>query len=129
MDKGKGEGHADALVVENAIKEGWLKVEKIEVAMKGFSKFGLHAAEAQIITYSLEKKCDLILLDDDVAREVARILGLKVRGSIGVIVEGIKNKKISVKEGHNLLDELVEVMYISTEVYRKARDIIERLKD
>lgn len=128
VDRGKGEGFPDALLIEGGIKEGWIKVTKAKTVGKGFSRFGLHSAEAQIVSYSLEEKCDLLLLDDDAARELARTLGLKVRGSIGVLVEGIKNKKISIKSGLSSLDELAEAMYISREVYREAREIIEKLK-
>jgi len=78
-----------------------------------------------VISLALNEKYDLILLDDDAARQLARALGLKVRGSIGVIVDALRKKKISKKEALKFLDKLAGVMYLSGEAYMVAREAIE----
>jgi len=90
-----------------------------------FTRFGLNAAEAQLISFCLHEECDLVLLDDDAAREVARALGLSVRGSIGVIIEARKLEKLEKKEALRLLDELSQTMYLSREIYRMAKKVLE----
>lgn len=116
----------DAVSIEKAISDGVIKVAE-HALEANFSTFGLHDAEAEVISLALNEKYDLVLLDDDAARELARSLGLKVRGSIGVIVEALRKKKISKKEATKLLDKLVGVMYLSGEVYAVAREAIERV--
>lgn len=126
VDRGKKEGCVDAVRIEKAIKEGMIKVVK-HAANANFSTFGLHEAEAEVVSLALNEKYDLILLDDDAARELARALGLKVRGSIGVIIDALRKKKISKKEALKFLDKLAGVMYLSGEAYAVAREAIERV--
>jgi len=125
VELGKKEGCADAALIENAVKSGWIKIIKHSVA-RNFSGFGLHDAETGVISLALEEKFDLILLDDDAARELAKMLGLKVRGSIGVITEALQKRKISKKEAIKFLDALASVMYLSSETYREAQEAIEK---
>ncbi len=125
VERGKSEGYADAMPIEGGVKSGWIKVVK-RGAAADFSRFGLHDAEAGIISLALSEKVDLIHLDDDPARELAKALGLKVRGSIGVIVEALKKKRASKKEALKFLNELAGLMYLSGEAYREAREALEK---
>lgn len=126
VERGKEEGCADAVLIESAIESGWIKVAKRGAGIDS-SRFGLHSAEAGVISLALKEKLDLVLLDEDAARELAKMLGLKVRGSIGVIVEALQKKKISKREALKFLNALASVMYLSGEAYREAREAVERL--
>lgn len=126
VERGKEEGCADAVLIESAIKSGWIKVAKRGAAVN-FSRFGLHEAEARVISLALSGNFDLIILDDDAARELAKMLGLKVRGSLGVVIEALQKKKISRKEALKFLNALASVMYLSGEAYREAREAVERV--
>ena len=127
IDRGKEEGYPDALLIETAVKEGWIKVAGAELSInETLTRFGLNMAEAQLISFCLHEECDLVLLDDDAAREVARTLGLSVRGSIGVIIEARKLEKLEKKEALGLLDELSQVMYLSREIFQMARKTLEK---
>ncbi|MFQ5816209.1 MAG: hypothetical protein ACE5G7_06905, partial [Candidatus Hydrothermarchaeaceae archaeon] len=108
-----------------AIKEGWIKIVEHGARKDEHTRFGIHKAEAGLISYALDKDVELILLDDDAAREVARALGLAVRGSVGVLIEALKKDKISKKRALEMLDGLTNVMYLSSEVYKTARNSIE----
>ncbi|MBI5253031.1 MAG: hypothetical protein HY930_01325 [Euryarchaeota archaeon] len=125
VERGKEEGCADAILIKDAIETGAIKVVRHGTA-RDFSRFGLHEAEANVISLVLNEKFDLILLDEDAARELARMLGLKVRGSIGVIIEALRKKRITRKEALKFLNELASVMYLSGEAYREAREAIEK---
>lgn len=49
--------------------------------------YQLDYAESRAIVLALSEPCDLILLDDRQARNVAAYLGLTVKGSLGVLAE------------------------------------------
>lgn len=122
---GEKERCPDVILIENAIQKRWIKIVNSGERKEEFIRFGIHQAEAEIISYALEENVDLILLDDDAAREVARTLSLEVRGSIGILIEALKKNKISKRKALKMLDRLTDVMYLNSEVYKTARDSVE----
>ncbi len=130
VDKGKDKGYTDALLVEEAMERGWIKVVHLDVDdkfVKAAEIAGLHAAEIAVVYYAYRNSITA-LLDDDAARTFARGLGIRVRGSLGLLVEGLKDGVISGSEALKGLDELSRVMYLSSDVYRIVLREIERLK-
>jgi len=130
VDKGKEKGFTDALLVEKAIEEGWIKVIDVSVDDK-FAKAaevaGLHKAEITVVYYAY-KNGITALLDEDAARVFARGLGVKVRGSLGLLIEGLKEGLISYSEAVKGLDDLSKVMYLSSDVYKLVLREIEKWK-
>lgn len=130
VDVGKEKGYADAILVEKAIEDGWIKVIRVKVDEK-FAKIarlaGLHEAEIGVVYYAFKNKITA-LLDEDAARVFARGLGVKVRGSLGLLIEGLKEGLISYAEALEGLDKLAEVMYLSSNVYRLVLKEIEEWK-
>jgi len=57
--------------------------------------FQLDSGEQQVILHGLKDETDLILIDDKVARNTAEYLGLRVKGTLGVLVEGRRRNLIS----------------------------------
>ncbi len=101
----KGEGKPGALLVKNAVKEGWIKV--IEIKEKNLSKFLmsiLDYGEAEAIILAQEIKADLIILDNREPRLFAHQIGLKVIGTVGVILKAYDRQiiKDSLEEIHKL---------------------------
>ena len=130
VDKGKEKGFTDALLVEKAIEEGWIKVIDVSVDDK-FAKAaevaGLHKSEITVVYYAY-KNGITALLDEDAARVFARGLGVKVRGSLGLLIEGLKKGLISYSEAVKGLDDLSKVMYLSSDVYKLVLREIEKWK-
>lgn len=128
VDRGKEKGFTDALLVEKAIEDGWIKVINVSVDNK-FAKAaelaGLHKAEMSVVYYAY-KNGITALLDEDVARVFARSLGVRVRGSLGLLIEGLKEGAISHSEAVKGLDNLSKVMYLSSDVYKLALREIEK---
>lgn len=116
IDQGKEEGAFDALLIEDAIKEGWIKIEKIEDDKK-FT--GIHKGEGNTIMLANGYKC-LVLIDEEDAREVARAMGLKVRGCLYVLKEGVERGLLSKDEAIKTLDDMIDYGFrISTRIYAK----------
>ncbi len=130
VNKGKEKGFTDALLVEKAIEDGWIKVINVSVDDK-FAKAaevaGLHEAEIAVVYYAY-KNGITALLDEDAARVFARGLGVKVRGSLGLLIEGLKEGLISYSEAVKSLDDLSKIMYLSSNVYKLALREIEKWK-
>ena len=76
----------------------------------------LHAGEVEsMILAQKPNKADLIILDDNAARKTAKFLGLKVTGTLGVLVKAKQCNLIT--EVKPILDEMVRNgLYISDEV-------------
>jgi hypothetical protein len=93
----EGKNRKEVEVIKNA---EWIKV--LEVKDKKLVKLlqsSLDDGESEAIALSLEIGADLILLDDSDAREKARLYGLSITGTIGILLRAKKDKKItSLKE-------------------------------
>lgn len=81
----EGGNSEDALAIKNA---KWIKVEKIsDEKLKRALMFELDEGESEAIVLAIERNAELILIDDYDGREVARALGLKVVGTIGILLK------------------------------------------
>ena len=54
----------------------------------------LDAGEAAAIALAMEEGADLILIDERKGRKIARLLGLAVRGTLGVLVEAKRREQV-----------------------------------
>jgi predicted nucleic acid-binding protein len=86
----------------------------------------LSFADNCILTLAAEKQADMILSDDRLLRKTAAIEGLRVIGTIGVLIRAAKFSLLTQKKSVEMLDELVKDhnFRISTRVYEVARDAI-----
>ena len=86
----------DRKEVEAIKKAEWIRVAEVQdkKLVKLLQSF-LDDGESEAIALSLESGADLILLDDSDARENARIYGLTVTGTLGVLLRAKKDRKIS----------------------------------
>jgi len=100
-------------------KAKWIRVRKIkDVNLKRALMMELDEGEAEAIVLALEDSADLILLDDYEARRVARSFGLKVTGTIGILLRAKHEGKIK-----SLKDEIEGLMktgfWMSGELYER----------
>ncbi len=94
---------------------------QLQKAMKQFLKGlpeDLGVGEQEVIALALEKKADLVILDNQRGRGIARERGLSVTGTVGVLVEARDRKVIpSVRRE---LDRLIEAgMWIDEVFYHR----------
>jgi predicted nucleic acid-binding protein len=71
------------------IKEAdWIKVEKVKnQEYVRFLQTDLDFGEAEVIALAYEKRADLVIIDEKIARRIARQIGLDVIGSIGILLK------------------------------------------
>jgi len=95
----------------------------------------IHAGEASVLALAKELQNNtgesVIIIDDLAAREIARTLGLKVTGTIGVLIKATHLKFINVEKCKNFLHNLVEntTFRISSALYSKILKEIEKIND
>ncbi len=127
VDRGKQKGSPDALLIENAIEDGWIVVASVNLPVdlaKLCERAGLQRGEAAVLVYAVEKKVPA-LLDDEAARLLGRSFKIQVRGTLGILLEAVRVGELERMEALSKLDELSELMYMSSELYKLARKTLE----
>jgi hypothetical protein len=93
----------------------WLPVWTLqETEVPHYQQFlqRLNAGEAACLAMALERNCR-VLTDDRDAREFARRLQIPLSGTLGVLVRLIDTKQLTVKQGDQLLHEMLAAGYRS----------------
>lgn len=95
----------DMACVQIRSARGWIHVEQIQdQTEKKMYKAKLHAGEVEVMVLAQEQNADLVIIDDNAAKKTARYLGLKVTGTLGVL---LKAKQQGILEQiHPLLSEM-----------------------
>jgi|Deesub1362B_J571_1020462.scaffolds.fasta_scaffold02390_6 hypothetical protein len=118
--RGKEEGYADALLVEEAIKEGWIRVENAPL-MKKLEEYGIDRGEAEAISLALKLKSREILIDQSHARFAAEVVGLIPRGTLFVLLKALRMNFLTFEDYLEHLEALVRANFrMSDEVYIEA---------
>jgi predicted nucleic acid-binding protein len=117
--RGKEHQHPDAFVVERVVEEGWIHIKNIK-AYGELEDFGIDPGEAQAI--SLARSLGVpVLLDQTHARNAAKALGLKPRGTIFVLLAALRKKLLTYDDYQDSLEDLVKAGFrMSDEVYLEA---------
>ncbi|HLC36696.1 MAG TPA: DUF3368 domain-containing protein [archaeon] len=125
IDAGLRERFSDAIYLNKLVNEKKIHVKQA----KKFTKIiGIHEGEAKTIFLALELKEENILIDEEDGRAAARALGLKPKGSLFILLQSAKNKKISKKEAIAALNLLIKNNYrISSKYYSQFLEKLEEL--
>src|SRR4030067_2521274 len=78
--------------------ENWGKNKTVQIKdmkTKSALELTLDEGEAEVIILAQEIDADLVIIDEDKARKVARLNGLNVTGTIGILLDAKKKEKIS----------------------------------
>lgn len=111
-----GKDREDAKRIENA---AWIRVVDIKnIDLKKALNTVLDEGESEAIVLALQESADLILLDDYEARELARTYGLKITGTIGLLIKAKYEGDIS------SIDEMLKKLrrtgfWLSDDLYTK----------
>jgi len=101
-------GSPDALSIQAHIRQmHWeITLPQTAAALPDFS-IRLGAGEQSAIALALDASQSVLLIDDELARSTARQLGLKVRGTIGILVEAYEQSFLGWDQVDLILQEIV----------------------
>lgn len=106
--KGFAKGYLDSLQVKLALQRQSLAVMKVKIPNAEIEKLPLDKGEKEAIALALQNKADLLLMDDMSAREQAKAFGLKVKGTLGIIVEAYRNELLSFDEVRIIFETIMK---------------------
>jgi len=107
---GLAQGANDAASVQMAIERQHLRI--VEINEQDLSPLvagqSLDRGEKHAIQLAIEENAEQVLLDDLLAREAAKKLGLKVKGTLGVFVDAARKGVLSSSEIDIIFDALLK---------------------
>ena len=106
INKGK-ESKEDAQKIKTLVEKSIIKVEEINI-INEIDQHNLGKGEKAAISLAISKKIDIILLDERKARRIAKFYKLKPKGTIGILIDAWKNKKITKEELKESIKKLIE---------------------
>ncbi len=112
---------ADALLIREAIREGWISVEAVGGDYGELLEVsGVHRGEAEAIL--LARRLDaLFLVDDKEASAVARMFGISCHGTLVVLLSGLSIGLLGLDEFVMCVDEMIGLGFrLSIEVYQRV---------
>lgn len=122
--------HADAGIVASLIDEGVIQVRKPapkEVNMVTRLHRDIHGGEAEVLALAKELEA-VAVVDDRVARSAAKIQGVRLEGTYGVVLRAARKGAITVGEAEEDLDRLVSSGWrCDTELYAALRRSLKRI--
>lgn len=100
VTRGLDLGQQDAHTVQLAVARRELVVVDIDLigASTAGIELSLHLGERAVIQIAKQEQVDWVLLDDQLAREQAQELGLRVKGTLGIIVSAYRRQLLTAKE-------------------------------
>jgi len=119
VTRGENGGHPEVVSVKKAMEEGWLVVQEAKVGA-GLRKLAaeLDRGELEVIALASANDAELTLIDDAVGRRVAEAFGLKVKGTLHVLMKARWRGLLSEDEAEATLHRLVSSGFrISAELY------------
>ena len=104
VTKGRELGYEDSSVAESLIER---RVLSVKAASKAIARGrGLHRGEVEVISLAKELS-GVAVLDDAVARSVARLHDVRVEGTYGMILRSLAEGLISRGDAEEALEKLV----------------------
>jgi|SRR3989344_1953509 len=125
----------DARIIESFIQDK--KIEIIELKEKYGEFFKkllsiysqLGKGEASVIALCLKENEKTLVMDESIARKIAKLYNLQPIGSLRILLEAYKNKIINEKELEKIIEDMINNKYrIGAEVINEFWILFEKLK-
>jgi len=129
ITKGKEYGKVDALIVERLVEQGVFQVVEVEETdfyKKLTGNERLSKADVEVLALAKDRE-GIAVIDEDYARKVANVEGIKCGGTIYLISLLLKEGVITKREAREIIDGIIEKgWFCSTDLYVK---ILRRLEE
>lgn len=121
----EGQGRPGVREVEDAARSGWLTViGPTNEALLRLLKRNLDDGEAESIALAVERRADVILLDESDARKVAGLYGLSKTGVLGLLIRArLEGRVPSLRQDLARLREQAG-FWIDKELYQQALEVV-----
>jgi len=121
-------GYKDALLVKKLVEEKKLHQVKIKERLEKYEELlKLHRGEISTLLAAREMKLDRVIVDDKRAIKAAKYFGLKPLSTPFILLEALKEEKLSGTEFESAMEKLVDDGYrISPKLYAR---ILEKAKN
>ena len=129
----RGWGLPGSLETDRAAHEGWIRV--LDVVNKWKTReiakeYGIQIANAETVQLAREINPDFVLADEEEIRRLVEEDGLKIRGCLGILIDGVRKKLIPISEAKKGVEELRTSGYrISNAILKAFHEILEGLEE
>ncbi|MBI4595128.1 MAG: DUF3368 domain-containing protein [Candidatus Tectomicrobia bacterium] len=89
----EGKGRPGERELREAIYQGWVKIETLldQRLQTHLISQGLSGQDALVLALAMEKKAEILICDDPLVRKVAIENGLKIIGTVGILIHARLN--------------------------------------
>jgi len=119
----------DSVVISSAVDDGWIHTKNVvsgDASLLAKSS-GIDIGEAAAILLAKEEKA-LLIIDDKMGRSTAEILGVKILGTIGVLLQALSDSILTFNEFVGILDRMIDSGFrLDSKVYRLATRVAKNL--
>ncbi len=117
----------EAIALGRAIIERWISVEQTTVsALLQTPSLGLGEKEA--ISLAAKRKA-LLIIDDDLAKQFAALLGVEAHGTVYALLVAVRKKILTSDQANECLQQMMgHGFYLSTEVYARFISLLQTMK-
>ncbi|MEM2130813.1 MAG: DUF3368 domain-containing protein [Candidatus Bathyarchaeia archaeon] len=129
VDEGKRKGVPDAIVLEKLFSSNVFRVvepKDKEFLSRLLRASGLHVTDAEVLALAQELD-GLAVVDDEVARKMAKVYGIAYAGTLYVLVKAVCDGVISKERAKRAVNEMVFVGWrCSVETYARIMEVLEK---
>jgi predicted nucleic acid-binding protein len=128
--QGKERGDADALLSEELVENRILQVVRVEnrfIKVLENVETGLHKGELQVLALA-KKEGSIAILDESIAREVGKIFGIEVHGSLYLIFLMVREGVLKREEAKDKVNLMIKNGFrLGHEGYLKFLELLETI--
>jgi predicted nucleic acid-binding protein len=131
VTEGNNLGYADALISEDLVYKGVIKV--VQVAENGFRGMlkslekELHEGELEVLTLA-NNNGGIAVLDESIAREVGSVFRIEVRGTLFLIFLMVRKRKLKKEEAKYTVDLMIRNGFrLGHEEYQEFLNVLENV--